>query len=399
MKIAFIPLACLLIGFAGCKKSGGDDNGGNPGTTTKPAITITNMQQPRLSSDIDFQLQVSMDKTADKDVTASYTTLAGTAKENTDFKPVTGTVTIPAGKKSAVIYVTVIGDSLRQGNLNFFIQLSNPANASLAVPKATVTILTEDLTYLPTDNAGYSTPTSYAGYHLAWEDEFSSKTVNTADWNFETGAGGWGNNELEFYTNRVQNVFCSNGNLIIEARKESYNGSDYTSTRMQTLGKREFKYGRVDIRAKLPVAPGLWPALWMLGANISSVPWPACGETDIMELVGKNPKQVVGSIHWKLNTGASGTYNNVYNLQTGDFSQQFHVFSLIWEPNKIDILVDDHPYMQSTDANVTNGNYPFDLPFFFIFNVAVGGDWPGPPDNTTVFPQRMFVDYIRVFQK
>ncbi|MFT4154479.1 family 16 glycosylhydrolase [Parafilimonas sp.] len=398
MKNLLISFCLLTVCVSGCSKSGGSDDGGT-GQTIKPAITITDISQARLSSNVDFQLQVTLDKTSDKDVTAAYATVAGTAKENTDFIPASGTVTIAAGKKSAVIYVTVIGDSLRQTNLNFYVQLSNAGNASLSVSKATVTILTEDLSYLPTDSAGYTTPAGYAGYSLVWADEFNGKTVNTSDWNFETGAGGWGNNELEYYTNRIQNVFCSDGNLIIEARKESYNGSNYTSARMQTLGKREFKYGRVDIRAKLPVATGMWPALWMLGANIATVPWPGCGETDIMELIGKNPNQVVGSIHWEYTDGSTATYNNTYTLSGGDFSEEFHVFSLVWEADKIDILVDDHPYMQSTDANVTNGANPFNLPFFFIFNVAVGGDWPGPPDNTTVFPQRMFVDYIRVFQQ
>jgi beta-glucanase (GH16 family) len=143
----------------------------------------------------------------------------------------------------------------------------------------------------------------------------------------------------------------------------------------------------------------MWPALWMLGSNISSVPWPGCGETDIMELVGSNPQQVVGSLHWQQQGGSEGTYNNNYSLSGQDFSQQFHVFSIIWANNSVQFLVDDHVYVNGGLSNVTSGTYPFNSPFFFIFNVAVGGDWPGPPDGTTVFPQRMFVDYVRVFQQ
>lgn len=248
---------------------------------------------------------------------------------------------------------------------------------------------------------GFISPRSYSGYHLVWHDEFNEKTLDTANWNYEIGTGGngWGNNELEYYTSRPQNIFLSDGNLIIEARKESYNGSNYTSARITTQNKQQFTYGRIDIRARLPVQPGMWPALWMLGSNISSVGWPQCGETDIMELIGKNAHQVIGSFHWKKSDGSEGTFNNSYTLPTGDFSQQFHVFSLLWSKDSLQILVDDIPYVKASRADLTDGTYPFDSPFFFIFNVAVGGNWPGPPDNTTQFPQRMFVDYVRVFQK
>ena len=167
---------------------------------------------------------------------------------------------------------------------------------------------------------------------------------------------------------------------------------------MNTAGKKSFQYGRIDIRAKIPVSNGMWPALWMLGSNISSTPWPACGETDIMELVGSSPNRVVGSIHWAQANGTSGTVNNAYFLSSGDFSQQFHVFSLIWRMNYIQIIVDGIPYMTATNSSISSGTWPFNASSFFIFNVAVGGDWPGPPDATTIFPQQMLVDYVRVFQ-
>jgi beta-glucanase (GH16 family) len=266
------------------------------------------------------------------------------------------------------------------------------------VDKATGTII-NDGTYLPTDTTGYHTPTSYAGYKLVWNDEFNGSKLNQNDWNYETGGGGWGNQELEYYTSRPQNIFVSSGNLVIEARKETYGGNDYTSARITTKGKQEFKYGRIDIRAKLPVDKGMWPALWMLGNNINSVGWPECGETDIMELIGKNPKQVIGSLHWKKADGSVGTFNNAYSLASEDFSQHFHVFSLIWSQDSLKILVDDIPYMKASRQDVSDGIYPFDNPSFLIFNVAVGGLWPGSPDDTTVFPERMFVDYVRVFQK
>ncbi len=252
---------------------------------------------------------------------------------------------------------------------------------------------------LPFDTSGYESPMSYPGYHLVWHDEFNGDSLNAADWNYETGGNGWGNQELEYYTSRKQNAFLTSGFLVIRAQAESYNGSEYTSARITTQGKREFTYGRVDIRAKLPVTTGMWPALWMLGSNIPAAGWPECGEIDIMELIGKNPQQVVGSFHWKKADGSEGTVNNRYTLAAGDFSQRFHVYSLIWSRDSLSILMDDIPYANASRQDLSNGNYPFDNPFFLIFNVAVGGNWPGPPDATTHFPQQMVVDYVRVFQK
>ena len=173
---------------------------------------------------------------------------------------------------------------------------------------------------------------------------------------------------------------------------------NYTSARVTTKGKKEFKYGRMDIRAKLPKGTrcmacnmDAWEVIFL------PVPWPACGEIDIMELLGHEPNKVYGTMHWG-NVGSGSTHiGGNYTLPMEDFSQKFHVFTLIWDANKIEWYVDDQKYFTGNKSAVT-GNYPFDLPFFFILNLAVGGDWPGIPDANTVFPQRMIVDYIRVFQ-
>ena len=159
-----------------------------------------------------------------------------------------------------------------------------------------------------------------------------------------------------------------------------------------------FKFGRIDIRAKLPVGKGMWPALWMLGTNISSVGWPACGEIDNMELIGTKPSTVYGTLHWSNAGGSHASKGSDFELPSGDFSNQFHVFSIVWAENNIQWYVDDQKYLDISISDVGAGNYPFNMSQFFIFNVAVGGNWPGSPDNTTEFPQRMFVDYIRVFQ-
>lgn len=393
MKMGLFLLLAVFIGSTACSKSGGAKS-----SAPLPAAKISDVSQPRQHTASAMRFYVDLSAASAQTVTVKYSTGAGTAKTPADFTAVSGTLTFQAGQTELYIDVPVTGDSLRKDDQQFYVQLTDPVNCTLGSAKATGTLGNTDGTYLPTDGTGYSTPLSYPGYNLVWHDEFDGNALNTQDWNYEQGGSGWGNHELENYTNRLQNVFVSAGNLIIEARKESYGGNNYTSGRLTTYGKQQFMYGRIDIRAKLPVSKGMWPALWMLGSNISSVPWPGCGETDIMELIGTNPKQVVGSMHWKQQDGSTGTYNNAYSLPSQDFSQEFHVFSVIWKKDSLQFLVDDHAYVNGSVSNVSSGTYPFNNPFFFIFNVAVGGDWPGPPDGTTVFPQRMFVDYVRVFQ-
>jgi beta-glucanase (GH16 family) len=153
------------------------------------------------------------------------------------------------------------------------------------------------------------------------------------------------------------------------------------------------------MRAKLPVGKGIWPALWMLGSNIGSVGWPACGETDILELIGTYPSKVYSTLHWKASNGNHASLGSEFNLSSGDFSQQFHVYSAVWKQDTIQCMVDDQLICRLTKSDAWSANYPFNASQFFIFNVAVGGNWPGSPDGNTIFPQRMFVDYVRVFQQ
>jgi beta-glucanase (GH16 family) len=397
MMILRIGIYGLLLSLGGCsKKSAAPPATGN---STLVSVKVGDIDVVRQNTGSNARFYVDLSAAASAQASVNYGTLDGTAIGGTDFVTASGTLVIPAGQTEGYVDVQIKGDSLRQADQQFYLQLSSPVNCTLGVAKGTGTIDNSDGSYLPTDSSGYTTPSAYPGYTLAWSDEFSGNSLNTQNWNFETGGTGWGNNELENYTSRSQNIFVSSGNLIIEARQEAYGGNNYTSARINTSGKQQFQFGRIDIRAKLPVSSGMWPALWMLGASFPTAGWPACGETDIMELIGKNPSQVVGSLHWKQQDGTSGTYNNVYNLSSQDFSRQFHVFSLLWAQDTVQFLVDDQVYVSGGPAELTTGAYPFNNPFFFIFNVAVGGDWPGPPDNTTVFPQRMFVDYVRVFQQ
>jgi len=244
---------------------------------------------------------------------------------------------------------------------------------------------------------GFTSPTSYPNMSLVWEEDFSASTIDQSDWTFEIGNGtnGWGNNELQYY--RADNAYTQDGHLIIEAKEESFQGYDYTSTRMITRGKKEFQYGRIDIRAALPEGQGIWPALWMLGSNFNSVGWPASGEIDIMEMIGGSGREntVHGTVHWQ-HDGQHANFGGDVTLPSGTFNDEFHVFSIVWTSSRITWYMDNQEYhaIDTTPAQLSE----FRNSFFFIFNVAVGGNWPGAPNSTTTFPQYLIVDYIRVFQ-
>lgn len=248
---------------------------------------------------------------------------------------------------------------------------------------------------LPT--SGYTTPLSYPNYTLVWNDEFDG-TELSSDWSYEIGTGnsGWGNNELQYY--REENTEVADGYLKITARQQEFGGKNYTSSRLVTQGKQSFYKGRIDIRAALPYGKGIWPALWMLGDNFPTAGWPSCGEIDIMEMVGgegANDRTVHGTIHWS-NAGNHANFGGSTSLSSGKLADEWHVFSIIWDENSIRWLFDDQQY-QSADITPAELS-EFHANFFFIFNVAVGGNWPGSPDASTEFPQTMAVDYVRVFQ-
>ncbi|AJG99221.1 glycoside hydrolase [Clostridium beijerinckii] len=244
--------------------------------------------------------------------------------------------------------------------------------------------------FIPTVTAKADT-----GWNLAWSDEFNGTSINTSNWKYETGGDGWGNNELEYYTNRSENARIENGNLVIEARKENYNGMNYTSARLKSQGLKNWTYGKVEARMKLPAGQGVWPAFWMLGENISQVSWPKCGEIDIMEHIN-NESAIHGTIHW------DSTGNNTH-AQYGAASPnidvtQYHVYSIEWDASSIKWFVDGTQYLEANIANNINGTEEFHKPFFILFNLAVGGNWPGNPDGSTPFPAKMYVDYVRVYQ-
>jgi hypothetical protein len=365
--ISTIILQLLIL--SSCKKE--------QDTLNIPKITFSSLVFPIVEDDpvASVSLPIILSNVCDKVVSIDYVTVDSTAIAGKDYSAViSGNLSFQPGETSKVINVNILSDTAQKQDVFFKVVFSNPMNGVLTSSSMIIKIINVD----------------YA--NLAWSDEFNAGPLNTATWNYEQGAGGWGNNELQNYTNSINNVHIDSGYLHITALHPS--GTSYTSGRITTQGKKEFTYLKVDIRAKLPEGKGMWPALWMLGGNFSSVGWPSCGEIDIMELVGNAPSIVHGSLHWNDNGHVSRTSS--YTLSYGKFSSGFHIFSLVWTPNRLKWLVDNQQYFSLSRSAISA--FPFNLPQFFIFNVAVGGNWPGSPDQTTVFPQHMMVDYIRVYQ-
>ena len=235
------------------------------------------------------------------------------------------------------------------------------------------------------------------GMSLSWHDEFDGSAIEPTNWTYDLGAGGWGNSEAENYTNRKENARMEGGSLIIEARKEAYQGVEYTSARLKTQGLREFQYGRVEARMQVPAGLGMWPAFWMLGSNIDSKNWPACGELDIMEYVGKEPNAIFGTMHGPGYSGANGL--SKANRQKDPIADSFHTYAVEWDKDSVSWFFDGALYHKVSRADVGNKDWVFDQPFFILLNLAVGGQWPGPVGPTTVFPAQLRVDYVRVFQR
>lgn len=243
-------------------------------------------------------------------------------------------------------------------------------------------------------------------YHLVWSDEFNYQGLpDSTKWTYDTGDGcpdlcGWGNNELQYYTeDRLKNARVENGYLFIEAHQEPFKTREYTSARLLTRGKQSWKYGRFEIRAKLPSGRGTWPAIWMLPKEWQYGGWPASGEIDIMEHVGYEPNFIYGSVH-------TDTYNHVdgtqftESIKVPDAESTFHTYTIEWTPEKISWHVDDRQYASFPNKHKTHKEWPFDQAFRLILNIAVGGNWGGQKGiDDSIWPQQMVVDFVRVYQQ
>ena len=241
-------------------------------------------------------------------------------------------------------------------------------------------------------------------WKLIWSDEFDGTVLDKTKWEFEVNGKGGGNGELQYYTDRPANLHLENGHMIISANKEAYQGPDgkkgYTSARITSKGKGDWKYGRFEARIKMPKGKGMWPAFWMMPTDATYGTWPLSGEIDIAEVIGDKPNIVHGTLHYGHKWPKNVHTGDKYTLPSGDFSDDFHVFAVEWKEGEIKWLIDGTVYQTqvtwSTDAAPFPA--PFNQRFYFIFNVAVGGQWPGPPNASTVFPQTMEVDYVRAYQ-
>ncbi len=366
-----------------------------------PEVTAEAVTLAETNQDQEISVDLTINKPSTQDIIINYSTQNGTAQAGDDYRSIQNeNITIAAGDISASITLLILGDEVREDEEYFYLNLSSAINASIATKEIQITITdtdTKEEVGSIQSFEGYESPLEYNGYNMVWQDEFEADQLSD-NYIFEigTGSNGWGNNESQYY--RKENTRLEDGYLVIQAKKENFQGREYTSSRIITEGKKEFKYGRFDIRARMPYGQGIWPAIWMLGSNFNQVGWPQCGEIDIMEMIGGQGREriVHGTVHWQSNNGYAN-YGHSKNLSEASLADKFHVFSIIWDENSIEWLIDNQSY-GSIDTSPTHLD-EFREQFFFIFNVAVGGNWPGYPDESTEFPQEMWIDYIRVFQQ
>ncbi len=394
MKYGYLLLLVLL--FLGC----GSEEGSGPiiePMEDLPSLTISDRQV--LESTPSLSVRLVLDQTTDTPIEVAYEVVGETAQPGLDFVGTSSTVTIEANNDASTIIIELLDDEIKEVDETIMIRVLSADGADIVTEEARIRVLDNDNAVLTEE--GYNTAEEQFGYSMAWQDEFNGSTLDEASFNFELGDGcpnlcGWGNNELQLYTDEPSNVILENGSLVIRATRET--SRDFRSGRITTKDKRSFKYGRIDVRAKITRGQGMWPAIWMLGQNIDDVGWPASGEIDIMENVGHLAATSHGTAHWGPRGRGYSTFDGSSLTIDEDFAERFHVFSLVWEEDLIEWYIDETKFFTLTPANTRGEAWRFNEEFFFIFNVAVGGNWPGNPDSTTEFPQQMDVDYIRVFQ-
>jgi beta-glucanase (GH16 family) len=255
-------------------------------------------------------------------------------------------------------------------------------------------------TSVPTSVPSPTAELERAGWSIVWQDEFEGAELDLKNWTFDIGGNGWGNAEWEAYTDQPENVRVENGMLVIEAREDPTlpAGRPYSSARIKTQGLHAWQYGRIEARIKLPYGQGIWPAFWMLGENINQKGWPTAGEIDILEFIGREPDRIHANVHAPGYSGGNTGVASSFVISADTLRNDFHIYAIEWEENEIRWYFDDQQYYKLTPADVPDA-WIFDHPFFIIINLAVGGRWPGYPDQTTVFPQFLYVDYVRVYQK
>jgi beta-glucanase (GH16 family) len=251
----------------------------------------------------------------------------------------------------------------------------------------------------PPSEAAVVSVTEQDGWKILWQDEFDGTQLNSQNWTYDIGSHGWGNQEWQTYTDRPENIRVEGGMLVIEARleDESFGKHPYSSARIKTEGLHAWQYARIEARMRLPYGQGIWPAFWMMGDDFEQVRWPQSGEIDIMEQIGREPNHIHGTMHGPGYSG-SNSLGTTFLVSADSLRNDFHVYAVEWQENEIRWLFDEQEYFRVTAGDVP-GEWVFDHPFFLILNLSVGGEWAGYPDYTTTFPQYLYVDYVRVYQR
>lgn len=236
------------------------------------------------------------------------------------------------------------------------------------------------------------------GWTLIWHDEFDAPTLNQKYWKYDVDGNGGGNNELQYYTDSEKNSFIENGSLVIRALDDGYNGRAYTSAKVRSKYLAQWKYGKFEVRAKLPAGRGMWPAIWMMPVDDVYGTWPLSGEIDIMEFIGQNPNEILGTLHYG-DYWPNNKHSSTYYTSETPLNEDYHVFAIEWEPNKIQWFIDGKLYATKTPEDLGGSKWVWDQSYYLILNLAVGGNFPGDPDETTQFPQNFYIDYVRVFKR
>ncbi|MCL4106401.1 UNVERIFIED_CONTAM: hypothetical protein GTU68_030359 [Idotea baltica] len=321
------------------------------------------------------------------------------AEAGVDYIAESGEVVFSPGDTLAQIPVELLDDIISEQDEKFRIQLSDPIYGELLNTEAILTIVNDD-NELIVDGSGYDAPENYQGYDRVWEDDFSGNAINASTWSHETGNNGWGNNELQNYTDRrSENARVENGKLVIEAHQEKYATRDYTSARLVSKGKGDWLYGRFVTRAKLASGVGVWSAIWMLSSDNIYKGWPHSGEIDILENVGFDPDSLIGTIHTLKYNHLKGTHKNG-GVRLSDAQNVYHEYILEWEENQLRFYVDNLEIFRYDNEGTGAEAWPFDQPFHMILNLAYGGNWGGREGiKPEQLPARMEVDYVRVYQK
>ncbi len=397
MKISILIMLLLIFGVFSCDKT---EMRTPIVTVEKPVFSINDTSIIEGDNKY-FEIKVKLSGKHPNSILIPYYTLSGLAEPFSDYEPIDGILEFVGtdSLEAQSIFIEIKDDDIFEENEDFKIVFTIDSSVIAADTILSVSIIDDDIEFTDNDYPGYVTKLHQEGWTLILNDEFSGNKLNKNHW-YVQDRGNWYNEEVQYYS--PQNLKIENGLLTFIAKKENYKGSSYTSARINSRDKMVFKYGKIEFRAKLPYSKGLWPALWLQGNELYQLGWPKRGEIDIMELKGHIPNTISSTIHY---ADLSGNHkyptSKKYTLPKGEFKDEFHVFTMKWDEYKLKFYVDDKLYntIFHNNFHYYNNKNPFKYPFYVIMNVAVGGNFGGDPDATTVWPQTMDIDYVRIYKE